>query len=168
MPITYGDAGTNRTLSGITYGDAGTNRTIKEAWYGDAGTNRLVYAAASISTRTVLASSTSPTDADAGYRLSNTGGAFELKNGAATAISGEWLSAGSASDYEVRATLSSGTLSSGTTGSWLNLGTTREWHTIRTDNTSGDTDGVLLIEIRLAATGTVVTSATITLRARVL
>jgi hypothetical protein len=43
--ITYGDAGTNRSIKSITYGDAGTNRVVKAIWYGDAGTNRLVFAA---------------------------------------------------------------------------------------------------------------------------
>lgn len=44
--ITYGDSGTNRTITAITYGDAGTNRTILAIYYGDAGTNRLVFVVA--------------------------------------------------------------------------------------------------------------------------
>jgi hypothetical protein len=48
MPITYGDAGTNRTIRAITYGDAGTNRTIRAAYYSDGGVNRLVFAAVNL------------------------------------------------------------------------------------------------------------------------
>lgn len=33
MPILFGDAGTNRTMTAVVYGDGGTNRTIVEAWY---------------------------------------------------------------------------------------------------------------------------------------
>lgn len=38
-----------------------------------------------------------------------------------------WLISGAASDYDVRATLNSGALSTGTVGAWLNLGTSRNW-----------------------------------------
>lgn len=80
-------------------------------------------------------------------------------------VSGEWLVSGSASSFEVRATVQSGALTSGTTGSWLNLGTTREWVVERT--TLGTNTCALLVEIRNASSGSVLDSATITLTAEV-
>lgn len=63
------------------------------------------------------------------------------------------------SDYEVRATLLSGTIVTGTFGSWLNLGTTRTWSNTRA--TVGQNIGEMLVEIRLASTGDIVATAVI-------
>lgn len=65
-------------------------------------------------------------------RLENTGIAAKFEtdnvgNDNRTNFGGEWLLTGVASDFEVFATVTSGTLDFGTTGSWLNLGTTRDW-----------------------------------------
>lgn len=68
-------------------------------------------------------------------------------------------------DYEIRATLSSGTTPSGTMNTWLNLGTTRSW-TLSVSRTSslGITSAscVVLFEIRPAGGGTVLDSTSIT------
>lgn len=74
-----------------------------------------------------------------------------------------WLSSGAASGYDIRATATSGTFSSGTTGTWLNLATTRAW-------TRGAIAGTFqsvtaLFEIRNASTLIVLASASITLEA---
>lgn len=45
----------------------------------------------------------------------------------ATTYEYNWLTNGVGSNYDVRATIVSGTFTSGTAGSWLNLGTTRSW-----------------------------------------
>ena len=78
---------------------------------------------------------------------------------------GDWINpkAAAPSDYEVRATLNSGTLSSGTTGSWLALSTTRAWTLTRF--VVGAADPVeLTIEIRKGS-GSVLDSTTVTLDA---
>lgn len=78
---------------------------------------------------------------------------------------GDWISPKSAapSDYEVRATLNSGTLTSGTTGSWLALTSNRSWTLTRI--AFGPADQVdLNIEIRKGA-GAVLATATVTLDA---
>lgn len=162
MPITYGDAGTNRAITSVTFGDAGTNRTITEIWYGDAGTNRLVFAAVDLLGLDPSNSAASPADASATYTLTSTG--LEQATGSG---SNTWLLTGSASDYDVRATLNSGALTSGTTGSWLNLGTTRAWNVTRTSNVPGTDSANLTIEIRLTASGTVVATATVVFTAEV-
>ena len=63
----------------------------------------------------------------AAYRLANDRIVYHGNNGVYTAQY-EWCKpAGTAGDYEVLATMLLGSLSSGTVGSWLNLGTTRTW-----------------------------------------
>jgi hypothetical protein len=95
------------------------------------------------------------------YELLNTGVARENSGGNIFNYSGEWLTSGSASAVEVRATLQSGSTPSGTLNTWLNLGTTRSWTLSRTG--LGQSTCVLLIELRNAASGTVLDSATVTL-----
>lgn len=104
----------------------------------------------------------SPTDATATYVLSS--GGLEQATGQTDAT---WLLQGAAADYEARATVVSGALTSGTTASWLGLGTTRSWTVTRTNNLPGLDECVLTMEIRAVATGTVLTSATVTLSAEV-
>jgi len=86
-----------------------------------------------------------------------------------------WLVPGTdAASYEVYATLVSGALTSGTTGSWLGLGTTRTWDV---SNTYLGSDGVELyavfnLQIRavggstILATGDVYLTATVGLDLR--
>lgn len=84
-----------------------------------------------------------------------------------TSPSGEsWLLNGTASDFEVRATVtqdSGGTLSitNEMTG-WVNAGTTRDLVLQVSDNFgTNEAGGTVFIEIRLASNGTVVTSGTL-------
>lgn len=71
---------------------------------------------------------------------------------------GTWLGGGSASAYDIRWTNVSGSPNSGTTGTWLNLGTTRTW----SKTTNGSAVGT--VEIRLAASPyTVVATSTVTI-----
>ena len=78
---------------------------------------------------------------------------------------GDWITpkANAPSDYEVQATLNAGTLTSGTTGSWLALTSNRSW--TLTQATVGAADQVdLTIEIRKGS-GATLASATVTLDA---
>ena len=100
--------------------------------------------------------------ATATYRLANTGVASRTNSaGVLTAISGHWLTSGSAANYEVYAEWGSG---GGTTGwatpaTWLSLGTTRDF-TLTATNSSVQRE--LYIQIRLASTQAVVNFCTIT------
>ncbi len=106
----------------------------------------------------------SPTDATASYQLANTRDVV-ISPGS---TSDDWADAAlTASDYECRATIVSGSVSSGTTGSWLGLGTSRTWTRTRTSNIEGDDIVQLTVEIRDVATSTVQATATITLTASV-
>ena len=96
------------------------------------------------------------------YQLTNTGLARQVENGVPSTLE-TWLLSGAVADYEVRVTDLDGNLTSGTTGSWLGLGTTREWGI--TESTSGASVTThLTVEIRLAASPfTVLDTETVTL-----
>lgn len=78
----------------------------------------------------------------------------------------QWVSPTSAaSNYEVFATLSSGSLTTGTTGSWLSLGTDRNW-TCRQVG-AGVTQASLSMQVRSIGTTTVLDTWTVNLSAEV-
>lgn len=113
--------------------------------------------------------------AAAQYRINADGTAESLMtgNGCTPAAPGglymgEWLvGGGNPNDFEVRATLNSGTLTSGTTGTWLAPSTSPSWRVAATRGTVGSSaqSANLTIEIRRATTLVVVASATIVLSA---
>lgn len=103
---------------------------------------------------------TTPTDATSTYELTSAG----VCNVDGSPVSGEWLVAGSASAYEVRSTVTSGTLTTDpSAGSWVSLGTTRLWELTRAS--VGVSTATFTVEIRNASTGAVLDSATIDLTA---
>jgi len=110
-----------------------------------------------------------PDDSYAGYRIGSDGKTYRaagnLLSWSVSPSNPDWVTPnGDASNYECRATLLSGTLSSGTTGSWLPLTSTRDWHVLRTF--IGTNSASILVEIR-PISGSVVASATISLSAEV-
>ena len=98
----------------------------------------------------------------AGYRLNTSGIAEKLVRVTYTTLE-TWLSFGTASNYECRATVTAGAITSGTTGSWLALSSSREWKVEQ--GSVGTGTATLTIEIRNASTLVVLDSATITLEA---
>ena len=102
--------------------------------------------------------------ATATYRLGNDGIAKATNvSGVLTAITGEWLVTGSASDFEAYMSAAgggSGGSTGGTFNSWVNLGTTRDWTLTATNNYAVR---YLTLQIRVVATGTILDTATITL-----
>ena len=75
-----------------------------------------------------------------------------------------WLIVGSNSDYQSRVTVTSGTLTSGTTNTWQALSTSREWELAGAVGGGTYTDTcIFTIEIRRVSDSVVVDSATITL-----
>lgn len=114
-----------------------------------------------ITDRTVSKSSHGTTTA--GYSIVNDGLA---KNADGTVLEA-WLNGtgGSVSNYEVRATVTYGALSSGTSGSWLACSSTRSWTLSNSAADNSTVTAVMLVEIRLASSGVVQDSATITLNA---
>lgn len=113
---------------------------------------------------------TAPATAGVGYQLTS-GGKEQGGIGTASSILysdiGDWVTPTSnANLYEARATLNSGAVSSGTTGSWLALTSTRTWTVTR--SVIGTASANLTIEIRLAGgPGTILASATVSMTADV-
>lgn len=101
-----------------------------------------------------------------GYRLRADGVAERFSTDATTPIPGEWIVAGSGDDYECMATIVSGSALAGgssATGTWLSMGSTRQWSIVQ--NIVGIKTTTLLVEIRRIGAGSSMTSATITLSA---
>lgn len=98
------------------------------------------------------------------YELRSTGDIFRTVNTTSTDI-GDWITPKSAASagYEVYATLNSGSLTGGTTGSWLALSSNRSWNV--NQSTTGIKTAVIGLQIRKTGTTTVLASATITLEA---
>ena len=99
------------------------------------------------------------------YTLESDGDVMSATTGGGSVDQGDWISpkASAPSDYEVQATLVSGTLSTGTTGSWLALSSNRSW-TLQRVTVGVATQVTLTIEIRKGS-GAVLASATVTLDA---
>jgi hypothetical protein len=87
-------------------------------------------------------------------------GAWDERNGS----SGTWIDGvNPASAYECYFTVSSGTLSYGTAGTWLSLATTRSWGVQQSSIGYKSVTGTL--QIREASSGTVLASCGVTLEA---
>lgn len=109
---------------------------------------------------------TDPGSASATYSLQNDGD-IETTNNLGTTDQGDWIANPKAnfSGYEVRATETSGTVSTGTVDSWLGLGTTRTWTADQSG--LGEKTCAILIEIRGATSLATLASASIVLTATV-
>jgi hypothetical protein len=114
---------------------------------------------------TVTDATASPNPSTATFRLTS-GGVIQQVTGFGTSSLGNWIDDTSqAGNYEVRATLVSGTLSSGTTGSYLALTSNRSWSVSR--SSPGVKSCTFTIEIRKIGTADVLDSATVNLEAAV-
>lgn len=105
----------------------------------------------------------SPFTATASFGLLNTGAISW--SGTPTPSGGagyNWLTGGSASDFQARATVSSGAFVSGTTGTWVDCSTSPNW-TVTDPGSS--TSVTALFEIRRVSNGAIVADATISLSA---
>jgi hypothetical protein len=83
-------------------------------------------------------------------------------------VSGEFLpDGGSASLFEIRADVNSGSVGGSATGSWLDLSATRGWNVSRTGS-AGTTTANITVQIRTAADQVLRGSASITLDATII
>lgn len=164
MPITLGASG-NKEVTEVYLGTSSGNKQLTEVWLGTSSGNKLVYSSESVSISNLTVYSFSFSISTARYTLESDGDIITATTSLGAVDAGDWITPKSAapSDYQVRATLVSGTLTSGTTGTWLELTTNATWtRNAATANTYNEC--VLTIEIR-KGTGSVLTSATITLQA---
>lgn len=122
-------------------------------------------ARASVEDVSVDATETGAT-ATAAFRLTADGLLQQSLNGGTYTGIGTWLTptvAALAALYECRMTILSGAPTSGTTGSWLALTADRTW--TLTKAVAGSSAIDMTLEIRLASTGSVMTSSTISMSA---
>jgi len=99
------------------------------------------------------------------YKADADGSIYTMRNyyDSGAYVAGDfWMLSGAAADYEHRFTVLSGTLTSGTTDTWLGGGTDREL--VKTTTTNGTFEVVVLHEIKLAAGTDPIAQATITLK----
>jgi hypothetical protein len=132
---------------------------IQAVLIGVAGSGALI----TITDRTITDATGGARNATAGYRLTSGGQVQSQINLTFTTLEQWCTPTTEASNYEVLVTVTSGSLSTGTAGSWLALSSTQTWTrtaTIGTFNTC-----VFTVEIRRVGTSTVLDSATITLEA---
>ena len=162
--IFYQDGGSLRTGTALLYQDGGSLRTITEAWIQDGANLRKFWPAALVAlTNHSITTLAGGGTATATFTMDNTGAASGVGTSGGGTYSGEWMLVGPASAYDVRFTITSGALNSGTAGAWLNLATSRSWTVTR--GTPGTNTCVGTVEIRDATTLVVLVSATISLTA---
>lgn len=124
-------------------------------------------AVVSVSDVAVNGNSVSPSPANAGYRLGSDGKIYH-NTGAGFADSGDtWVlpTAAAGGNFEVRALIVSGSLGSGTVGSWTALSSNQSWTISQV--TVGTNTCTFTIQIRLTADGTVLDGAQISVTAQV-
>ncbi len=97
-------------------------------------------------------------------------GNIEKTAGVVVTDIGDWLSPQlNMSAYSIRATALSGTVTSGTVGSWLSLGSDRSWNKTRSDNLAGSDVATVTIDIALTAdTSIILDTCTLSLTATVI
>lgn len=93
----------------------------------------------------------------AGWKIDADGYVYTLKQASYTQKN-QWT-ADAVANYEVKATLVSGAVTTGTTGSWLSCSTDREW------TVGSDASASLTIEVRDSATAIVLASCSVDLHA---
>lgn len=106
----------------------------------------------------------SPSTSTASFTL-NSAGTYTCL-GSIKPADGTWLKGiGVGADYEARLTVVSGSFTTGTVGSWLSLGTSRQWTFSQISVGTGSAAGTL--EIRDPSSGFVFTSCNLTLNGEV-
>lgn len=107
--------------------------------------------------------STSSSPATAAYRVDTDGFDYEGVQGVYSALS-QWVTPSSAGgNYEVFATVTSGSVTTGTTGSWVATSGSPTW--TRTAGTIGTQVVTLSMQVRAVGSGTVLDTWTVTLEA---
>ncbi len=161
------DGGTWKTATGYVK-DAGTWKQFS-GYVKDAGVWVPFSQAAYLTDTTVFNGRLTPLNATAGVQVNTDGVLYNLQAASYTSEFTWLTSSGTpSSSYWVRWTNTSGTLSSGTAGSWLQLNSTREFSVTFTDDGGGSKSCTGTLEIAADSGGaSVLATATITLTATV-
>lgn len=153
------DAGVARQIREVWVNDAGVARRITEIWVNDAGVARQIFGGDAITIADMVCAATAATPT-AQYQLRSDGNIYGTNGTNAVIDRGDWIRPQiNMALYSARMTTTVGSFSSGTVGSWLNLGTQRTW----TRGGAGTNNCQGLLEIRRDSDGVVLGTATITL-----
>lgn len=169
MPDIYYQDGANlRHISDVYYQDGASLRTLTEVWYQDGASLRKVWsksvALVHLENLTQTGRALTPKTASASIMLNTLGVVQGRANTNVYTDKFTWLLSGASSDYQVRASVISGTAPTGSaTNTWLTMSSPRDW-TI-SNNTEDTSTTMLLIELRDVATSTIRATATFTLQA---
>jgi hypothetical protein len=142
-----------RTLAGVASGAI----TMPTNFYGKSAGATVNFNDATVTAAGVPSQS-------AGYRINTNGFVYQVVNGTDTSL-GQWVTPSSAGgNYEVYASLVSGTLSSGTTGSWVATSGSPLW--TRVAAIAGTLNIVeLVMDVRATGTGTILDTWSVQLEA---
>lgn len=112
----------------------------------------------------VYAFTAAPGTATAQFEMKNNADMVKYENGISTNL-GVWVipPSASAGSFEVKATPTSGTVTGGTTGSWISLSSGASWDVVR--STVGIKSCTMTIEVRRTGTTLVIGSFSVTLTA---
>lgn len=169
MTASVGVGGAWKAINAVSVGVGGAWKTVNKGWVGVSGAWKVFYETLSIALPGTLGNTTNNTSTpvNAGFRF-NPDGTYDRYNvtGSTWTIgAGNWAdptTGGIGSDYEIRCTTVSGTLSSGTAGVWESLSTAKSYVVTQSVNGTKAYDGT--IEIR-PNSGTAVTSSAMSLTA---
>lgn len=170
----YNDDGTWRDLKNIWYNDNGSWRKAKAMWYNDDGTWRKVYSGLEVTlpaSVTIGQFASSPGSSRAEFNLEPDGSLIYNPQSPGFTLTEHptaWAlprTAGIGSSYEALCTVTSGSAPTfGTTGTWLNLGTLRQWGVTVTTSGALQTStrtGQFRIDIRAVGSSTVLASCNV-------
>lgn len=168
MPLSVGVGGSWKTVTAVWVGVGGAWKRVTSLKVGVGGAWKEALATVTVSGEPVADSAVSPSGASASLVFRSDGTVDSVTNTNGTVqidASTDWIIPNSAApgSYEVQATLNSGSLTSGTTGSWLALTSDRTWTVSRSG--VGTSSANLTIEVRLGTT--VLDSGTYTIEASV-
>jgi len=173
MTIHVNRSGTWEEITEVYVNRSGTWERIEEIYVNRSGTWESVYVGDVITLNDITTNdfAVDPDNAQVAIMYAADGTVMRSHSGGAFADypdHGPWIAPQTnMADYEIRATLESGTVNSPSdaTGSWLSLSSDRLWNINRTS--IGSNSATLTIEIRHAASGVIKDTATLVISATV-
>lgn len=164
MTLSVGVGGAWKSVTGWAVGVSGVWKTVAQGWVGVGGAWKQFYAALSLPGTLNVTVVASPGPANAAITFA-ADGTYTSTDGT---TNGNWFApttGGVGSGYEIRWTVVSGTLTTGTTGTWQSLSSPITYGRNRV--ALGFVTAVGTVEIRDASTLAVLATSTATLEAEV-
>lgn len=167
MTAHVGVGGAWQEISKIHIGVSGAWQEVQAAWIGVGGAWQKFYQnlRAALAGGSYSHTAASPANATSGVKVDSDGYIYRL-NGATYVQQTQWLLGGTAAEFECRWTNTSGSLSSGSAGTWQTCGSDQGFNITYTSDSPGNNSCTGTLEIRMAASpNTVLASASYTINA---